>query len=74
MRLGVLGVDRERIAVRPDGLGVARQIVVNVTEVEVRLEAVGIEADRALVDRFCFEELVARRVARDIGLLQRVRG
>src|SRR5438876_8723206 len=59
MRVGVVRIEPQRLAVAGLRLGEAIEIVVDVAEVEVRLEEIRLEADRALVERLGFGELVA---------------
>ena len=59
MRVGVERVEAQRLAVARLRLREAAEVVVDVAEVEVRLEEIGLEADRALVERLRFGELVA---------------
>jgi hypothetical protein len=49
--LGVLAVQRQRTPVVIDGIAVAAEIVMDVAEVEVRLEEAVVEPDRPLVQR-----------------------
>jgi hypothetical protein len=62
MRVGVGGVEGDGSAVADERVFVPAQVVVDVPEIEVRFEAVRIEADRALVERLRLDELVARVV------------
>ena len=59
MRFGIGRVDGQRFAVGVDGLRKPGQIVMDVAEVEVGLEAIGVQADRLLVERLGLDQLVA---------------
>ena len=59
MRVGVVRIEAERLAVARLRFGEASEVVVDVAEIEVRLEEVGLEADRALVQRLRLGQLVA---------------
>ena len=49
MSIGVRWIEAERLTVARLGFRVPSKIVIDVAEVEVRLEKIGLEADRALV-------------------------
>ena len=49
MRVRVEGIEVQRLEIAGLRLGEAAEVVVDVAEVEVRLEEVGLEADRARV-------------------------
>ena len=54
VRVRVGRVEAERFAIARLRLGVVPEVVEDVAEVEVRLEDVGLERDRALVERLRF--------------------
>ena len=60
VRVGIAGVERDGVAIAAQRAVVPAEIVLDVAEIEVRLEAIGVEADRALVERLRLDELVAR--------------
>src|SRR5207249_3666882 len=59
MGVRVERVQPQRLAVAGLRVGKAAEIVIDVPEVEVRLEEIGLERDRALVERLRLHELVA---------------
>ena len=65
MGVRIEGVQAKRVAVAGERLGVPAEVVQDVAKVEVRLEHVGVERDRALVQCLGFRDLVARVV--DVG-------
>ena len=58
MRIGIERIQAERLAVATLRFREAPQVVVDVAEIEVRLEEVGLETDRALVERLGLDQLV----------------
>ena len=59
MRIGVAGIQLQRLAITGLRFAEAPQVVVDVAEIEMRFEEVGLETDGALVQRLRFRELVA---------------
>ena len=59
MRVGIRGADADRDPVVLERVEIPAEIVMDVTQVEVRLEALRIEMQGALVERLRLDELVA---------------
>src|SRR5262249_32441865 len=71
MRVGVGRVEPQRLPVAGLRFGEPSEVVVDVPEVEVRLEEVGLESDCPLVERLCLDQLVAAVV--DVGQIDQRR-
>src|SRR5207253_2361390 len=56
--VGVMRIQEQRFPVARLRVGEASEIVVDVTQVEMRFEEVGLEANRTLVEGLRFDELV----------------
>ena len=62
MRVGIGRIEGERVSIAGGGFFITIQIVIDVSEVEVRLEEIGFQPDRALVKGLRLDQLVGRVV------------
>src|SRR5215470_15482715 len=59
VRVGVQRVEAQRLAVAGLRFGEAVQVVIDVSQIEVCFEEIRFEANRALIQRLCFSQIVA---------------
>ena len=62
VRIGVGGIEGHGVAVAGQRALVPPQVVQDVSKVEVRLEAIRLEADRPLVERLRLDQVIMRVV------------
>ena len=65
VRVGVAGVQRDSLSIASQRTIEAPEIMLDVSEVEVCFETLGVEADRSFVECLRLDELVAR--VADVG-------